>query len=218
MPPKWVHFAGRASTAFAVLAIGIVLSAAAAYWTAKQVQREVRLKFESAVTDAQAAIESRIRAYSDVLLGVRGLFIASDFVSRGEFRDYIDSLGLSRRYPGIQGINYGQRISASEERTFVAMARNDTSVDSRGYPGFAIKPPGNRPEYVVVKMMLAKTMRQANQKPAIARLGRSGDDPSEARNDRPASTKPSAVSGEMCPIGIPVADSATVMPKCSASG
>ena len=134
-----------------MLAIGILLSGAAAYWTAEQVQREVRLKFERAVTDAQAAIESRIRAYSDVLLGVRGLFSASDSVSRGEFRDYIDSLGLRRRYPGIQGINYGQRISAAEERTFVAMARNDTSIDSRGNPRFAIKPPGNRPEYVVVK-------------------------------------------------------------------
>ena len=149
--PKLVRFASHALTAYAVLAIGIVLSAAAAYWTARQVQREVRLKFESAVTDAQAAIESRIRAHSDVLIGVRGLFIASDSVSRGEFRDYVDSLGLSRRYPGIQGINYGQRISAAQQRSFVTMARNDASIDPHGYPGFSIKPPGARPEYVVVK-------------------------------------------------------------------
>ena len=151
MPPKLVDIASHASTAFAVLALGIVLSAAAAYWTAKQVQREVRLKFESAVAGAREAVDSRIRTYSDVLLGVRGLFIASDSVSRGEFRDYIYSLALSRRYPGIQGINYAQRISAAQERTFVAMTRNDTSVDPGGYPGFTIKPPGNRPEYVVVK-------------------------------------------------------------------
>ncbi|MDP2639549.1 MAG: CHASE domain-containing protein, partial [Betaproteobacteria bacterium] len=151
MPPKLVNFASHAWTGFAVFAIGIVLSAAAAYWTAKQVEREVRMKFESAVGVAREAIDSRIRAYSDVLLGVRGLFIASDFVSRGEFRDYIDSLALSRRYPGIQGINYGQRISAAEERAFVAMTRKDASVDPHGYPGFTIKPPGNRPEYVIVK-------------------------------------------------------------------
>jgi diguanylate cyclase (GGDEF)-like protein/PAS domain S-box-containing protein len=151
MRPKLVDIASRASTAFAVLALGIVLSAAAAYWTAKQVEREVRLKFESAVAGAREAVDSRIRAYSDVLLGVRGLFIASDSVGRGEFRDYIYSLALSRRYPGIQGINYAQRISAAQERTFVAMTRNDISVDPGGYPGFTIKPPGNRPEYVVVK-------------------------------------------------------------------
>ncbi|HEY5292469.1 MAG TPA: EAL domain-containing protein [Burkholderiales bacterium] len=151
MPSKWVHFASHASTAFAVLAIGIVLSAAAAYWTAKQVQREVRLKFESAVAGAREAVDSRIRAYSDVLFGVRGLFIASDSVSRGEFRDYIYSLALSHRYPGIQGINYAQRISAAQELNFVAMTRDDIGVDPGGYPGFTIKPPGSRPEYVVVR-------------------------------------------------------------------
>ena len=58
IPPKWVHFASHASTAYTVLAIGIALSAAAAYWTAGRVQRELGLRFESAVTDAQAAIES----------------------------------------------------------------------------------------------------------------------------------------------------------------
>jgi diguanylate cyclase (GGDEF)-like protein/PAS domain S-box-containing protein len=151
MPPRWVDFVSHASTAYAVLAIGIVLSAAAAYWTASLVQREVRLKYESAVDGAREAVDSRIRAYSDVLLGVRGLFTASDAVTRGEFRDYIDSLALSQRYPGIQGINYAQRIPAAQAQTFVAMTRNDTSVDPRGYPGYTIKPPGNRPEYVVVK-------------------------------------------------------------------
>jgi len=95
---------------------------------ANQVQREVRLKFESAC-GAREAVDSRIRAYADVLLGVRVCFIASDSVSRGEFRDYIHSLALSHRYPGIQGINYGQRISAAQVRTFVAMVRKDTSVD-----------------------------------------------------------------------------------------
>src|ERR1039458_10168410 len=67
MRPKLVDIASHASTAFAVLALGIVLSAAAAYWTANQVQREVGLKFESAAKQAHAAVDSRIRAYSDVL-------------------------------------------------------------------------------------------------------------------------------------------------------
>jgi diguanylate cyclase (GGDEF)-like protein/PAS domain S-box-containing protein len=151
MRPKIATIVSHASTAFVVLAIGIVLSAAASYWTANQVGREARLKFETAVNDASDAVESRIHAYSDVLLGVRGLFIASDSVSRGEFRDYIDSLELNRRYPGIQGINYGQRIAAAQKQAFEAMVRNDTSLDPRGYPDFTVKPPGDRSEYVIVQ-------------------------------------------------------------------
>ena len=141
----------RASIAVVVLAIGVVLSAAAAYLVAGQVEREASLKFDSAVSDAKAAIESRVNAYADVLLGVRGLFIADPSVSRVEFKRYIDSLDLNRRYPGIQVIHYSRPITAAERPAFEAMVRGDTSVDPRGYPNFAIRPAGNRPEYVVAQ-------------------------------------------------------------------
>ncbi len=151
MRAKFAHIASHAAIAWMVLAAGIVLSAVASYWTANQLEREAKANFENAVSDARDAVESRIHAYADVLRGVRGLFIASDFVSRSEFREYIDSLELNRRYPGIQGINYGQRIAAVQKQAFEATVRNDTSLDPRGYPDFTVKPPGNRPEYVVVQ-------------------------------------------------------------------
>jgi diguanylate cyclase (GGDEF)-like protein/PAS domain S-box-containing protein len=151
MQPKLAKIASHASTAFVVLAIGIVLSAAAAHLVATRGEREAKAQFENAVGDAHDAIEARIHAYADVLLGVRGLFIASDSVSRSEFRDYIDSLDLNRRYPGIQGINYGQRIAAAQKQAFETMVRKETSVDPRGYPDFKVKPAGERPEYVVVR-------------------------------------------------------------------
>ena len=144
-----------------MLAIGIILSAAAAYWTTDKLQREVRLEFDRAVSAAQAAIESRIRAHADVLHGVRGLFIASDFVSRRDFRDYIDSLGLKRRYPGIEAVNYAHRIAAGQKPAFVAAVRNDTSVEPRAYPDFTVKPPGDRPEYVVVQYIEPMAGREA---------------------------------------------------------
>ena len=159
--PKWVHFASHAWTAFAVLAIGIVLSAAAAYWTASRVEREVRLKFESAVEDARDAVESRIRAYSDVLLGVRALMTASNSVGRDKFRDYIDGLELNHRYPGIEAVNYAHRITAGQKSAFEAAVRNDTSIDPRGYPDFAVKPAGDRPEYVVVQFIEPIAGREA---------------------------------------------------------
>lgn len=161
MPPKWIRFASHAATAFAVLALGIVLSATAAYWTADKVQREGELEFDRAVTDARAAIESGIRAHSDVLLGVRGLFIASDLVSRRDFRDYIDSLGLNRRYPGIEAVNYAHHIAAGQKPAFEAAVRKDTSVEPRGYPDFAVKPPGDRFEYVVVQYIEPMAGREA---------------------------------------------------------
>ena len=141
----------RASTAYAVLSIGLLLSIAAAWLVEKQVQHEARLKFEGMVSDWPDAIESRIRAYGDILLGIRGMYIAADSVSRAEFRSYIASLDLNRRYPGVQVIHYGKRITAAERHAFEEAVRADRSVDSRGYPDFAIKPAGARAEHVVVK-------------------------------------------------------------------
>ena len=97
----------RASSAYVVLAIGLVVSAAATYLVARDVEYDAGLKFDGAVSDSPEAIEARVRAYADILLGIRGMYIATDSVSRSEFRGYIESLDLSHRYPGIQVIHYG---------------------------------------------------------------------------------------------------------------
>ncbi len=153
LPSKLSKVISHGATAFLVLASGIVLSAAAAYWTAKQVDREASQKFEYEVENARDEIESRIQSYSDVLLGARGLFVSSDSVRRDEFRDYIASLDLNRRYPGIQAIHYARHLLPAQRAAFVAAVRKDASVDPRSYPHFAIRPPGERPDYVVVEFV-----------------------------------------------------------------
>ena len=143
--------ATRAATAWAVLAIGCALSVAAAYWVAWQVEQEARVRFENDVGDARDSIERRLQAYADVLHGVRGLFSASEFVSRDAFRRYVSSLDLDRRYPGIQVIGFNRRVPFEQKRDYELAVRRDTSLDPSGYPTFAIKPPGERPEYFVVE-------------------------------------------------------------------
>ena len=58
-------------------------------------------------------------------------------------------------------------------------------------------------------------MRQASQKPAIARPGESRVDESVAKNEKPTSTKQKAVSGDICPIGAPPAVPLIGIPRCS---
>ena len=150
MQLKLAYIASNAATALVVLAIGSVLSVGAAYWTAGQLEREARVKFETDVSDAKDAIERRIQAYADVLHGVRGLFSASDSISRDAFRRYVSSLELDRRYPGIQVVTFNRRVPFVQKRDFETTVRRDTSLDPNGYPNFAIKPPGDRAEYYVV--------------------------------------------------------------------
>ena len=182
MRSKLTEAVSNAATALVVLAVGSVLSAAAAYWMSNQIEREAKQRFERAVTEAHNAVESRIRIYSDVLLGARGLFIASDSVSRREFRDFVDSLELKRRYPGIVAVHYAHRIAAVQKQAFEAAVRKDTSVDPGGYPDFMVKPPGDRPEYVVVQYIepfeerkAALGLDQAGEAVRLAALERTRD-------------------------------------------
>ncbi|MEK7435293.1 MAG: EAL domain-containing protein [Pseudomonadota bacterium] len=153
LSPGLARFANRASALIAVPVLGMLLSAAAAYWTAARVERDVRMKFDSVLSDAQTAIESRLRAHANVLLGVRGLFIASDAVTRIDFRDYIYNLDLSQNFAGIEAISYARHIVAGEKAGFETEMRKDISVDPLAYPDFAVKPAGDRPEYVVVQYL-----------------------------------------------------------------
>ncbi|MGP1609109.1 MAG: CHASE domain-containing protein, partial [Burkholderiales bacterium] len=114
--------------------------------TRLQAERETAERFTAVTNDARDAIESRVRSYSEVLMGARALYLANEgHFSGREFTDYVAALDLARRYPGIQVIHYAPRITARERGTFEAAARR------AGESGFAIKPPGQRDEYVVVR-------------------------------------------------------------------
>ena len=143
----------HAATAWVVLVIGCALSAAAAYWVVGQVEHEARVKFENDADDVRDSVEKRLQAYADVLYGVRGLFISSGSVNREAFRRYVSSLDLDRRYPGIQVVNFNRRVPADQKRAYETTVRGDRSIDPNGYPNFAIKPPGNRPEYFPVEYL-----------------------------------------------------------------
>ena len=148
---KLATIASHSATAFAVLVIGILLSAAATHIVATRVDNANRARFDNAVSDAQRVIEARVQAYAEVLVGLRGLMTHGKFPTRGEFTAYVESLDLHHRYPGIRAINYAQRIPAHEKAAFEAMMRASAATDSGAYRDFKIKPEGERPEYVVVR-------------------------------------------------------------------
>ncbi len=50
-------------------------------------------------------------------------------------------------------VTFSQRVTRAEKTAFVREVRRDTSIDPRGYPDFAIKPLGERDEYVAIKYL-----------------------------------------------------------------
>jgi len=105
---------GHRWTVWAVLGAGLLLTGIVWNATRMQAERETAERFAAVANDARDSIESRVRSYSEVLRGVRALYLANEgHFSGQEFTDYVAALDLAQRYPGIQVIHYAQRVQAS---------------------------------------------------------------------------------------------------------
>src|SRR6267378_962667 len=138
---------------WAVLAASLAFSAASAYYFSVQVRQEAHSRFETVAVGVANDVNSRIRAYGDVLYALRGLFDSSTEVTRDEFHQFAQALSLSERYPGVTNISFSFRVPHQKKREFERAVRAETSPLVMGLPEFAIKPPGERPEYMVLSYL-----------------------------------------------------------------
>ncbi|HKB74605.1 MAG TPA: diguanylate cyclase, partial [Burkholderiales bacterium] len=135
---------------WAVLAASLAFSAASTYYFSAQVRQEAHSEFETVAVGVANDVQSRIRAYGDVLFALRGLFDSSDTVTRDEFHRFAQALSLGERYPGVANISFAFRVPHAKKLQFERAVRAETSPLIKGLPEFAIKPPGVRPEYAVL--------------------------------------------------------------------
>ncbi len=112
-----------------------------AYQFSKQ---ELQQQFDFRANEIEILIKQRLRAYAEVLHGGRGLFIASDTVSRDEFKVYINELDIEKFYPGIQGVGFSILIPAGKKQQHLAAIR------SEGFSDYNIRPEGVRELYSAI--------------------------------------------------------------------
>jgi signal transduction histidine kinase len=136
--------------------IVLVLSIAFTLWLyailGNAIESMARLRFERQASDIRYAIEARIHAYADVMYGLQALF-ASHNVDRAQFRRYVDSLDLKRRYPGYDVVNFAAYVPHEQKQRLEETVRRDDSIVPGGYPNFSIRPAGERDEYFVIVYM-----------------------------------------------------------------
>jgi len=138
---------------WAVLAASVAFSAASAYYFSVQVRQEAHSRFETVAVGVANDVNSRIRAYGDVLYALRGLFDSSTEVTRDEFHQFAQAISLGERYPGVTNISFTFRVPHARKVQFERAVRAEKSPLVKGLPEFAIKPPGDRPEYAVLSYL-----------------------------------------------------------------
>jgi PAS domain S-box-containing protein len=128
----------------AMLLLSFGLSLWSWYIIDRHQQRDASARLDRQRDTVITAIENRMLAYQHVLQGAQGLFAASDKVTRGEWRAYVENLNIDDYYPGIQGIGYSEIIHPSRLVEHVQRVRDE------GFADYAVRPEGERAEYTAI--------------------------------------------------------------------
>ncbi|MDP2370190.1 CHASE domain-containing protein, partial [Rhodoferax sp.] len=130
-----------------VFLLGISLTVWAVLETRSINRATVEQKFDQQVTQLERDLQTQFERALFALRGARGLYKASQNVTRSEFRDFIASRDLATEFPGIRGFGYIQRVPRDQLDQFILAERLD------GSPDFEVKTSGEAPELFVIKFI-----------------------------------------------------------------
>lgn len=135
----------------AVLAAGLALTAAIAAWSWQRESREHLARFERRADRFSQALLSRVQSYVDTLPGLRAFSAGNGEVDDAAFARYVEAISLERRHPGLALSFIADRVGGEDRARYVAAVRADRSLRREGHPHFDIRPPGARPEHMVIR-------------------------------------------------------------------
>lgn len=125
-----------------VLVIAILCATAAALYVRKVVHAQQEARFDAEATAAGELLRDRMRTYTAMLRAGRGLFeTLREEPDAGTFARFVESLDISRHYPGIQGIGFAKAIRPHER------ALHEQRMREQGRAGYRIWPEGDRALY-----------------------------------------------------------------------
>ncbi|MDQ2672605.1 MAG: CHASE domain-containing protein, partial [Actinomycetota bacterium] len=133
----------RGTAAYGVLLIALLLTVIAWYYVRQTVEEQHRTRFEDSTQATQEALERRTKAYLDAMFGARGLYYASESVTRTDWSDYVKGIEPAGRFQGLQALGYAQRVDPEQREAFLRMTRDE------GLPGMRpdLTPGGERSVY-----------------------------------------------------------------------
>jgi len=122
-----------------VFGVFVVLTGLATIYVWRTTRDADRARFMNAVQATRDDIVGRLDAYIDLLTATRGLVVSNPALPREELRQYIRSLNIQSRYPGLQGIGMLLRIPREDVPRLESEIRAD-------YAPFRVYPEARSPE------------------------------------------------------------------------
>ncbi|HOW67087.1 MAG TPA: CHASE domain-containing protein [Candidatus Paceibacterota bacterium] len=129
--------------------LGISLAASVGGWilACRHADLEARRRFDEEVNRITTALTERMLIYQDVLHGAVGLYASSYSVERAEWRAYLESVGIEKRFPGVDGVGFAANVPRDKLEEFLRITRQDNA------PDFSAQEPGTNQQLIIVKYL-----------------------------------------------------------------
>ena len=113
LPPRQRTLASFGLTV-AIVCLGLVASALAAWSLALRVQADAQTDFARKSELITTEVTQRLSAPVYALKGARGAYAASERVDRMEFKAFVEAMDLGREFPGNRGLGFVERVKRDE--------------------------------------------------------------------------------------------------------
>lgn len=148
MNPSTLKFAWlleyRVQFSCLVFCVGLGLGLYVAHGAKVEAENAAHQRFIVQCDGVISAVNARLEAHKQVLLGGAALFDASRSVARDEWRAYVDRLRLSEHFRGIQGMGFAPWIPATE------LPKHTEDIRREGFPNYSVRPAGQREAYTAI--------------------------------------------------------------------
>lgn len=138
---EWQSMPKSRKAAGLVLLAGLLATGYAGYSVKLAIDSGVQRQFAADCQEIQLKIEARLQAHKQVLLGGAALFDAADSVSRDQWHAYAERVEIDQHFNGIQGLGFSLLIPKNR------LARHIAEIRSQGFPGYTLRPAGERDIY-----------------------------------------------------------------------
>jgi len=129
--------------AWVALCLGLGLTLFGWQASVSNTERLAQSRFDARADELHAALQSRLIAYAQVLRGAQAYVGVTGHPSRTQWARLYENLRVGENYPGITGLVYIRATPLAGRAAALAETRRDE-------PGYAIRPPGDRPYYALV--------------------------------------------------------------------
>ena len=124
--------------------LSVIVAAGVWYTTDLFLYKKGQDLFEHYVHENRDAIDKRMHRYENALRSGVGFMQGSSYVSREEWRQFVQTLDPEKYYSGMQGIGFSMMLTPEQVGPIEEKMREE------GYSSFLLRPEGKRDRYSAI--------------------------------------------------------------------